>query len=143
MNFREFIGLEEQNTVGTHNDGATAAFITSNEPPDNLEGRGLTLPTQVLMPGLAVRKGTVRSLGEVNANGEPTRNPIPILLSDNTRLNLTWDQYNRIGRPKRGWEMTVQFIRLADDASQSASGIHAIETRDPDGQIRKYHNWPS
>ena len=142
MNFKEFLRLKEQNTVGTHNDTATGAFVTSNEPPDSLEGRGNTLPTQTLQPGLAIRRGIIKSLGEENSNQEPTKNPIPILLSDNSRLSLTWDQYRRIGKPQKGWEMTVQFLRSNDDDSESPSGIHTIETRDPSGKVYKYHNWP-
>ena len=140
MNFREFI---EQNTVGTHNDTATGGYVDSSAAPDSLEGRGMTMPTQVFQPNLTVRRGIVKGLGEENSSGEPTRNPIPILLSDNTRLSLTWDQYKRIGKPKKNWEMTVQFLRLADDDSKNPTGIHSIETKDPDGKTYKYHNWPT
>ena len=144
MNFREFLHLQERNTVGTHNDTATGSFITQGGLPSSPEGHGALLPTQVLQPNLAVRQGRVISLGnenEMTPDGKPTRNPIPVVLDGGTRLQLTWNQYQRIGEPKVGDHMTVQFLRLSDDDTPSPSGIHSIEVRGQDG-VKKYNNWP-
>jgi len=146
MNFREFLIFQEQNTVGVHNDMAGGAYLptnfTNSEAPDNLEGRGVSLPGLDMVSNLKSATGVIRSVGQENDNHEPTQNPIPITLSDNTKLSLTWDQYIRIGKPKRGWQMTVQFLRMKDDDSSSQSGIHSVETRDPEGKSRKFNNWP-
>jgi hypothetical protein len=147
MNFKEFLHFSEQNTVGKHNDFATAAFMstdqTGSEGKDNLEGRGNHLPGVDLLFPSVMRGGVISSLGPMNDNGEPTTNPVPVRLSDNTQLSLTWGQYHRIGRPKPGWSMTVHFLRALDDESDQKSGVHKIETRDPDsGKTFRYMNWP-
>lgn len=143
LNFRKFL---EQNTVGRHNDFASAAFLSTDqsgsEAKDNLEGHGNHLPsTDVLFPNV-IRHGTIMSLGPMNNNDEPTTNPITVRLSDNTNLSLTWNQYNRIGRPKPGWTITVHFLRALDDKSDQKSGVHRIETKNPEGKTFRYSNWP-
>ena len=147
MNFKKFLHtIKEQNTVGKHNDFASAAFLSTNqsgsEAPDNLQGRGLHLPSTDAIFPTPTNTGVIKSLGNTNDNGEPTQNPIPVTLSDNTRLSLTWKQFNRIGRPQKGWTVTVRFLRAPDDRTGEISGIHSIETRDPDsGETFKYYNW--
>jgi len=123
MNFREFI-LQEDNTIGTHNDMATGAYLptsyTGSDSPDQLEGRGLSLPGTDLVP-------TITRCAKITFV-EMKRNPILILLSDGTKMYFTWDEFRRIPgeEPKVGRTMSVVFQRFPEDHSDAYSQIQNI-----------------
>lgn len=122
MNFKQYIKLSEQNTVGTHNDYATSAFVPSvfsgTESPD------INIPhlssTDLIIPKII--KNSIISYVELN------KNPICVLLKDGTKLFLTFDQYNRINpKPEIGKKVTVVFQRSPEDKSNNPSKIEKIE----------------
>jgi hypothetical protein len=124
MNFKEFLKLDEQNTVGTHNDYATGAFLSSdvNGSDGGMGGTDRKPPFfgLDLVPTIT-RQGRIKFI-------EMNKNPILILLTDGTRLHLTWDEYKRIGKePQVGKTMVVVFQRFPGDASESLSQIQSIE----------------
>jgi hypothetical protein len=128
MDFREFL-MREENTVGTHNDMATGAFLptfyTGSETPASagisLQGRGLSLPGTDLVPTLS--RSCPISFVERN------KNPIFVLLSDGTKLYFTWDEFKRIPgiEPEVGRTMTVVFQRFPGDHSQEQSQIQSVK----------------
>jgi hypothetical protein len=123
MNFREFL-LQERNTVGTHNDYATGAYLSSNqsgsELPDMLQGRGMSLPSTDLLPTLS-RCSPITFV-------ELKKNPILVMLSDGTRMYFTWDEFRRIPgeEPKAGKTLSVTFQRFPGDDSKEYSQIQTV-----------------
>jgi hypothetical protein len=123
MNFREFL-LQERNTVGTHNDKATGAFLSSNqsgsELPDMLQGRGVNLPSTDLVPTIS-RSSPITFV-------ELKKNPILVMLSDGTRMYFTWDEFRRIPgeEPKAGRMLSVTFQRFPGDDSKEYSQIQSV-----------------
>jgi hypothetical protein len=121
MNFKEF--LNEQNTVGKHNDYATAAFLPSDFTGSNTPFLGVDRKPQLF--GMDIVPTITRS-AQIKLI-ERNKNPISILLVDGTRLHLTWDEFKRIGiEPKVGQTITVTFQRFPGDSSQSLSQIQSI-----------------
>ena len=104
MNFREFL-LQEDNTVGKHNDYAMGAVLptsyTGSESPDQLEGKGMSLPGLDLVP-------TVSRCSKITFV-ELKKNPILVLLADGTKMHFTWDEFKRIPgeKPEAGRMMSV------------------------------------
>ena len=122
MNFKQYVKIFEQNTVGTHNDYATGAFVPSVS--SGTETYSNTLPhlssIDLVMPNVA--KTSFISYIELN------KNPILILLKDGTKIFLNIDQYNRIKpTPEIGKRITVVFQRSPEDKSNEPSKIEKIE----------------
>lgn len=131
MNFRQFLEHNplkiqnsfSQNTVGTHNDYATAAFLPSTwtgsedlgSYPNGAPGVDLTIPN-------VVKKSKIRSV-------EMSRNPIVVMLMDGTKIYLNLDEFNRINSIKRlevGSEISVTFQRRPEDRGSEPSKIIGI-----------------
>lgn len=130
INFRQFIENQfkiqndfSQNTVGTHNDRATATFVSSNwnsgessgEFGSGMPGTDMSLPT-------VEKKSTIRSIVK-------NKNPIFIMLMDGTKIYLTLDEFNRISTFKKlavGEKVTVTFQRNPGDSGQEPSKIISI-----------------
>lgn len=119
MNFKQYIKISEQNTVGKHNDFATSAFLPSDwtgseTAPD------LRLPflssTDIQIPQI--------SRSSIISNIILNKNPIIIELKDGTRLFLSLDEYNRIqNKPEIGKKINVVFQRNETDKSENPSKI--------------------
>ncbi len=124
LNFKEFF-YAEQNTVGRHNDMATAARLPSDwsgtEAPPKFDGRpGFLASLDVMMPSVTVTS-EIRNI-------EKNKDPIFILLGDNTKLYLTWDEFKRISgpTPEVGKKLTVIFQRNLGDKSGEPSQVNSI-----------------
>jgi len=129
LEFKKFIEQDfkiynsfSQNTVGKHNDYATAAFLTSNLPKDENPGAypsyGLPINIDVKVPAV-IKKSKIRSI-------DKNKNPIKIMLLDGTKLYLTIDEFNRINSKVRlevGKEIEITFQRRFDDESPNTSKI--------------------
>jgi hypothetical protein len=133
LNFKEFLKIEEQNTVGTHNDGPGVAYLpsefTGSAAPDktldarnlsSLEGKSHISNLDAVLPAVT-KKGQIRLI-------EKNKNPIFILLSDGTQLYLSWDEFKRIHgqTPEVGKHLTVVFQRHLADQSKTPSKINSI-----------------
>lgn len=131
MNFRQFLEHNplkiqnpfSQNTVGTHNDYATAAFLPSTwTGSENLGPYSYGVPSLDLVIPNVVKKSKIRSV-EIN------KNPIQIAMIDGTKIYLTLDEFNRIKSTKRlevGDEISVTFQRHPEDQGSRPSKIIAI-----------------
>lgn len=122
MNFKQYIKISEQNTVGKHNDFATSAFLPSNwtgsesAPDKNLP---FLSSTDIQIPQV--------SRSSIIFNIILNKNPIIIELKDGTRLFLSLDEYNRIqNKPEIGKKINVIFQRNETDKSESPSKIMSI-----------------
>lgn len=109
-----------QNTVGTHNDTATASFLPSTwTGTEDLGPFGHGLPsTDLVIPTTEV-KSKIRSIVK-------NKNPIAILLMDGTKIYLSIDEFNRINSFKNlavGEELTVTFQRSPEDKGSETSKI--------------------
>jgi len=128
LNFKDFLQkIEEQNTVGTHNDGPGVGYLpsefTGSEAPENakFDTRPPHLSSlDAILPSVT-KKGQIRLI-------ERNKNPIFILLSDGTQLYLSWDEFKRIRgqEPTVGKNLTVVFQRNMNDRSKSPSKINSI-----------------
>jgi len=129
ITFKQFIQLSEDNTIGYHNDGPGSGLaygsgallgsdFTGSETAGKFLGNPLHLPSLDMTIPQVVRSGVVRLL-------EKNKNPIHILLSDGTRLHLTWDQYKRIEgtEPAIGKLMHVTFQRNVNNGPDETSQI--------------------
>lgn len=115
MEFKNYLKFIEQNTVGTHNDFATASFATSDFTGSE------TFPTQTLSVNLPsidlIIPNTVRRSEIIYM--QQNKNPIFVLLKDGTKLYFTWDEYIRIGKPDVGRTLCVTFEkRLPDEPAK-------------------------
>jgi hypothetical protein len=131
LTFAKYIELREQNTVGYHNDGPGSGFMPTGGP---LLGSDFTgseqSPTMGMLghplhlPSLDMGIPSITRTGRV-AFIERNKNPIFILLSDGTKLYLSWDQFKRIEgqEPTVGRQMTVTFQRHPGDQSEMNSQI--------------------
>lgn len=111
------------NTVGTHNDAATAAFLpTTWTGSEDLGVRSNGMPgTDIQVPSVT-RRARIRSV-------EKNRDPIRITLMDGTVLHLTLDEFRRADsrtKMEKGREITVAFQRREDDGSADPSQIISI-----------------
>jgi hypothetical protein len=133
VNFRQFLENNplkiqnqfSQNTVGTHNDYATAALLpstwTGSENP-GLYSYGLP-GTDIAIPNV-VKKSKIKSI-EIN------RNPIVVMLADGTKIYLSIDEFNRINARKKlevGNQISVTFQRNPEDQGSEPSKIIAVES---------------
>jgi hypothetical protein len=124
LNFKTWL---EQNTVGTHNDYATNAYVSStvsgSEVPDTqgMLGHPPFLTSQdLLIKGVP----TVERKGEIKAI-DTKRDPCFIYLSDGTQLYIPHqDLLKRVqGVPQVGKNMRIVFQRHPLDQSQNPSQI--------------------
>lgn len=122
MNFKQYIKLQEQNTIGKHNDFATAAFLPSDWTGSETYDLNLPFLSSIDVEIPSVTKTSV--ITSVIKN----KNPIIIELRDGTRLYLDIDQYRRINKtPEVGQTMTVVFQRNKNDFSDNTSKIIKIQ----------------
>lgn len=131
LDFRSFMeagaGVHNQfsqNTVGTHNDAATAAFLPSTwTGSEDLGSMSFGLPGTDLAIPHVTRKSRVRFV-------EKNRNPIKVQLMDGTALYFTPDEFRRVQsrtsmEPDR--EITVTFQRRDEDGSPNPSKVVSID----------------
>lgn len=129
MNFKNFLKIMEQNTVGTHNDFAynLGSFLPSTWTGSEINPDKLLphLPsTDVEIPQV-VRSGFVQEI-------ELNKNPICILIKDNnpdlTKIYIPYDRYKELPKaPTKGSRISVVFQRSPEDGSDSFSKIEKIE----------------
>jgi hypothetical protein len=131
VNFRQFLEYNQlkihngfsQNTVGKHNDHATAAFLPSAwSGSEDLGSHSSGPPGIDLVIPNVVKKSKVRSI-------EMNKNPIVVMLMDGTKLYLTLDEFNRINSIKKmevGNEISVTFQRRPEDQGGEPSKIIAV-----------------
>jgi len=131
MRFREFMEAEglrlshpfSQNTVGTHNDFATASFLPSTwTGSESLGAYPYGPPSADLEIPHVSRKSKIRSV-------EERRNPIVVRLMDGTAIYLTLDEFRRVDSRTKlqpGREITVTFQRREGDDGPDPSKIVSI-----------------
>lgn len=123
MNFKQYLKIIEQNTVGTHNDFASSAMLSSS-------WTGSESPPEKLLPWLPSTDLNIPSVTRTSfiINIIKNKNPIVIEMKDGTKLYLDIDQYNRIGKmPEVGQRITVVFQRNPTDTTNQSSKIEKIE----------------
>lgn len=123
MNFKQYLKIIEQNTVGTHNDFASGAMLSSS-------WAGSESPPEKLLPWLPSTDLNIPSVTRTSfiTNIIKNKNPIVIEMKDGTKLYLDIDQYNRIGKtPEVGQRITVHFQRSPTDTTNQSSKIEKIE----------------
>lgn len=130
--FRRFVEDHEgsvyaqfsQNTVGTHNDGATAKFLPSTwTGSEDLGKFSYGVPGVDLEIPNVSRRSKVRSV-------ERNRDPIRVSLMDGTVLYMTRDQFERADSRTKlvpGREVRITFQRREDDGSPDPSKIVSID----------------
>lgn len=140
IKFKEYVEkrMQEQNTVGKHNDGATSnnsgAYIGSDwsgsEQSSTMGYLGHpphlpSLDLVVNMPNLGLP--TIKRSSKIIMI-EKNKNPISIFLSDGTKMFLTFDEFKRISgqTPEIGKNLTVIFQRHEKDKSENNSKIQSI-----------------
>lgn len=140
IKFKEYIEkrMQEQNTVGKHNDGATTnnagAYLGSDwtgseqSPTMGYLGHPVHLPSLDLvvnMPSLGLP--TVKRSSKIILI-QKNKNPISVFLSDGTKIFLTLDEFNRINgkKPEVGKNITVTFQRHNKNNSEENSKIQNI-----------------
>lgn len=125
MGFREFIN--EQNTVGKHNDYAMGAFLSrdfsGSDTADQMVGRQPYLFGTDLLP-------TAKRTGKIVVFRDNT-NPVYIQLSDGTNIVLKYDEFKRAfpnypEEPVSGQDVTVYFQRFPGDTREEPSQIQSI-----------------
>lgn len=122
MNFKQYVKIIEQNTVGTHNDFATLAFLPS-------DWTGTEMPN-INIPFLSGTDVQVPTLCRTSiiSNIVKNKNPILIELKDGTKLYLGLDEFNRIkNEPSVGKKISVTFQRNETDTSENPSKIIKIQ----------------
>lgn len=115
LNFKDFF----------ENDGSHVAYLpsdfTGSEAPPTFDGRpGFLSSIDAVLPN-TTKTAKIQLI-------EKNKNPIVILLSDGTKLYLTWDEFKRIPGPVPtvGKSLTVVFQRLPNDNSKEPSQINSI-----------------
>lgn len=122
LNFKKFM---EQNTVGKHNDNATGGIVSSDLPVlDTQKIPSLIVSKEMLLP-------SVRKTGKIvflDRNSKQHSKLITVLLSDQTKLYFTWDEFKAIKglEPEVGKSLTVVFQRHAKDKSDEPSQIDSV-----------------
>jgi hypothetical protein len=122
MNFKQFVKILEQNTVGKHNDYATSAIIPSVW--SGSETGDLNIP-HLSSTDLAIPSVTTNSyIKKIELN----KNPILILMNDNTKIYLSLDQFNRINpKPEEGKRISITFQRSSMEPNENLSKINQIK----------------
>jgi hypothetical protein len=129
--FRKFIEQSKgdilhsfsQNTVGKHNDFATASFLPSTWTGSDSLGKMSYGPpdTDLELPRVEA-KSKIKLI-------EKNKNPIRIQLMDGTNIYLTVDEFRRIDSTTRldvGREITVIFQRREGDRGDQPSQIISV-----------------
>jgi hypothetical protein len=131
-------GQNSGNTVGTHNDRATAAFVPSvfngSQDLGNL-GRGmpstdLQLPTVTRESEIISVLNAPATKGQGRKNDKSQKDLINIALRDGTSIHLTLFQYLRINSKKRlepGTKIRVTFQRNPSDTGSEPSKIISVD----------------
>lgn len=90
MNFKNYLHIVEQNTVGTHNDFATGAYL-----PSSFTGTetGMALPSLDLIQ-IPNQIPTITKIAKVSYI-ELNKNPIDVRLDDGTKLNFSRAEFER------------------------------------------------
>lgn len=146
LNFRSFIENNpfkvhnqfSQNTVGRHNDRATASFLpTSFTGSEDLGYLGRGMPSTDLMMPTVTKESEIISVlnapattGKKRNNDKSQKDLIRINLKDGTTIFLTLFQYIRVNSKKRlepGERIKVTFRRSPSDTSQEPSNIISID----------------
>lgn len=123
MNFKNYMKIIEQNTVGKHNDFATGAMASSTWTGSEMNPEKYLphLPSTDLIIPQVTRSSFITYI-------EKNKNPIIIICKDGTKLYLSLDQYNRINKmPEVGKRITVVFQRSPNDLGNEPSKIEKIE----------------
>ena len=129
MNFKNFLKITEQNTVGTHNDFAyeLGAIVPSTWSGSEVNPEKLLphLPSTDLTIPQVQRSGFIKSI-------ILNKNPICIMIKDNnpnlTKIYIPYDHYKNLPKtPKEGDRITVTFQRHPEDNSENVSKIEKIE----------------
>lgn len=142
MNFRSFLEYSQkinnmfsQNTIGKHNDKATAAFLpTTFTGSEDLGVMGHGLPsTDILIPTvtreseiLSIFNATASKNNKKRKNDKSQKDIIKINLKDGTSIFLTIFQYNKIKSKKKlepGEKIRVTFRRNPHDKGSDPSNI--------------------
>lgn len=146
MNFRFFLEHNplkihnqfSQNTVGKHNDRATATFLPSTSTgSEDLGVMGYGLPGTDLALPMTTRESEILSVLNAPADGDKRRNNdksqkdlIRVNLKDGTTIYLTMSEYSRINSKKRlepGEKLRVTFRRHPSDSGSEPSKIISID----------------
>lgn len=139
MNFRSFLNSTgSQNTVGTHNDAATATFLPSAFTGSQdlgilskgMPGTDLELPTVTRESEILEILNAPATTSPRRTNDKSQKDMIKIIMKDGTTLHLTLPQYGRINarkRLERGQKLKVTFRRLPSDAGPEPSNIINVE----------------
>lgn len=146
MNFRSFLEHNplkiqnsfSQNTVGTHNDMATAAFLPSTFTGSEdlgvmgygLPGTDLSLPTVTRESEILSVLNAPATRSRKRTNDKSQKDLIKVIMKDGTTISLTFPQYMRI-RQKReiepGQKLRVTFRRHPSDNGQEGSNIISVD----------------
>lgn len=144
LNFKSFLEYNplkiqnqfSQNTVGTHNDRATATFLpTTFTGSEDLGVMGYGLPGTDLSLPTVTRESEILSVFNSPAiekkrkNDKSQKDLIRINLKDGTTIFLTIHQYLRISSKKKllpGEKITVVFRRNPSDSGTDSSNIISI-----------------
>ena len=122
LEFKKY--LQEQNTVGYHNDGPGAPILnsdaTGSETPNSYFGNPNFLPSLDMGLPTVTRSSRIIQV-------ERHKNPIFVMLQDGTKLYFTYDEFKRIkgSEPKVGKTLQVVFQRSPDDSSGNHSQIQS------------------
>ena len=141
MNFKEYIkNLDEQNTIGYHNDGpggpfgsSNGAILTSDQTGSEAIPKFMGNPN--FLPSIDIVKipneiPTIKKESKI-LSVQKNQNPILVQLQDGTRLFFTLDEYRRIsgGVPEPGKTMVVVMQRNPKDNSPHPSKIIKCEVK--------------
>lgn len=131
LGFRQFMEQGEGriqhsfggNTVGTHNDAATAKFLSSTwTGSGDIDRIDQSLPVTDLEIPNVTRRSKIRLV-------EKNKNPIKVQLMDGTTIFLTVDEFRRIDSRTRlepNREITVTFQRREGDGGAEPSKVISI-----------------
>lgn len=146
MNFRSFLEHNplkihnpfSQNTVGMHNDRATATFLPSTHTgSEDLGVMGYGLPSTDLALPSVTRESEILSVLNAPATTSPRRKNdksqkdlIKVILRDGTTIHLTLAEYERINSRKPiepGRRLRVTFRRHPSETGSEPSKIIGVE----------------
>ena len=145
ISFREYLqAIDEQNTVGVHNDGPGSGFGGGGGMafvPSHFTNSEDGINNKIDQTKLASLDGLIRkSVDNLDLNKGETplvtrksrimhmameENPIRIHLADGTRLFFTRGEWERCGKPQTGQKMAVVLQRRDSDDSSKPSKIQS------------------
>ena len=146
MNFRQFLEHNplkmqasfSQNTVGTHNDTATASFLPSTfTGSEDLGIMGYGLPsTDLALPTVTRESEIMRVLNAPatkdhrRTNDKSQKDLIKVIMRDGTTIHLTFAEYKRINSRKPlepGQRLRVTFQRNPSESGKEPSKIIGVD----------------